>query len=74
MNLVCFANNTGGGLVCDLLNNKFNINSYKTANIEHSKFKIGDTPTVQFLFDIDQWNRIVDKIKFNPARQYIWHG
>jgi hypothetical protein len=60
MNLVCFANNTGGGLVCDLLNNKFNINSYKTANIEHSKFKIGDTPTVQFLFDIDQWNRIVD--------------
>jgi hypothetical protein len=64
MNLVCFSNNTAGALVCDLLNRKpLVFNGYKVDNIEHSLFKLGDTPTVQLHININDWNKLVNKYK-----------
>lgn len=57
MNLVCFSNNTAGGLVCDLLNgNSVEMLGYKTTNQEHSAFKILDTPRIQRTFYLAAWN------------------
>lgn len=71
MKLVCFSNNTAGGLVCDLLNNKQPmINSYRTTSGEHSVFKIEDTPTVQTTIDVDKWNQIITAHKNSD----VWFG
>jgi len=70
MKLVCFSNNTAGGLVCDLLNQKTSIISgYKTAGPEHSAFKIGDTPTVQRTVNPILWGEAVKRNNLN-----IWLG
>ena len=48
MNLVCFSNNTAGGLVCDLFTgDAVKMDGYKTTGIDHSLFKVLDSPTVQ---------------------------
>lgn len=62
MKLVCFCNNTAGGLVCDLLNQKkTRLYKYKTTSAEHRLFKVGDNPTVQFSVDRERWNQIVEQ-------------
>lgn len=71
MNLVCFSNNTAGGLVCDLLNNTSSeLNGYKTTGFAHNAFKISDTPTVQWSVDVEQWQNLVKKFKHSN----IWMG
>ncbi len=58
MNLVCFSNNTAGGLVCDLLNNKqYSADGYKLNSIEHSILKVGDSAGVYRLVDLTLWNQ-----------------
>lgn len=58
MNLVCFANHTAGGLVCDLLNNVKKINMYGMRSIgtAHGLFKIGDVGSVCRNFNEEYWN------------------
>ena len=64
MNLVCFSNNTAGGLICDLLNNvALTHKGYHTTGFAHSMFKIGDTPNIQTTVDIDEWNRRIQLFK-----------
>lgn len=64
MKLVCFANNTAGGLICDLLNNKISeFDGYRIDNIEHSLLKVGDTPTIQTQISINRWNYKVSALK-----------
>lgn len=71
MNLVCFSNNTAGGLVCDLLNNKQSlIDHYKTTSNEHNIFKIDDTPNIQLTIDLDIWNKLV--LQYNNSN--LWYG
>ena len=56
MKLVCFSNNTGGGLVCDLLNGHSSpAQGYRLNSPEHNIFKIGDVPGVQWSVDIGAW-------------------
>jgi hypothetical protein len=63
MNLVCFSNNTAGGLLCNLLNNvPLIMNGYKTTNQEHSQFKISDTPTIQRHIDPYQWQARISQV------------
>lgn len=60
MNLVCFSNNTAGGLVCDLLNGyPVKMDGYKTTGVDHSVFKVLDSPTVQRKMHIGAWNHRV---------------
>lgn len=62
MKLVCFSNNTAGGLVCDLLNNNFDkMLGFRTINKEHSALKVGDTNPIQRKLDVELWNQ---KIKY----------
>lgn len=68
MNLVCFSNNTAGGLVCDLLNDKLPIiDNYKTTNKEHNIFKLTDSPTVM---NEIIWNNLVFRYKNSD----LWYG
>lgn len=63
MKLVCFANNTGGGLLCDLLNQtRSRFEGYKTSSSEHSMLKITDTPWIEKKFDQESWNQTVNYI------------
>lgn len=56
MKLVCFSNNTAGGLLCDLLNKtKPRITGYKTNSTHHCAFKVGDTPSIQTTVDTTEW-------------------
>lgn len=60
MNLVCFSNNTAGGLVCDLFNgDSVKMDGYKTTGVDHSVFKVLDSPTVQRKMHIGAWNHRV---------------
>lgn len=74
MKLVCFSNNTAGGLVCDLLNNKLPIMiDYKTDSVQHKVFKIDDSPTI--ITEISDknllvWNELVKKKK----NLNLWYG
>jgi hypothetical protein len=62
MKLVCFSNNTAGGLVCDLLNHqRSGINSYRTTGSAHSAFKLGDSPGIQWSVDPVTWQQQVDR-------------
>lgn len=71
MKLVCFSNNTGGGLLCDLYNNKIgNLEGYKTNGPEHSTFKLGDTETICTSVDIVKWNSRVSSFYSSPQ----WFG
>ena len=71
MNLVCFPNNTAGGLVCDLLNNTQNLHDSKTTGAEHNAFKFDDdTATVQTQVDVSQWNRRVEQL----AHTDLWYA
>jgi hypothetical protein len=75
MNLVCFSNNTAGGLVCDLLNNKTNlITGYNTTGREHSLLKVGDTPSVQLTIDINIWNQKVNHLLAELQDTNTWVG
>ena len=59
MNLICFANFTAGGLLCDLLNNttsKINGINLKT-NLAHSFLKINDNGRVCRTFNKDFWDK-----------------
>lgn len=74
MKLVSFPNNTAGGLICDLLNNK-NINfiDYRVQSKEHNIFKVGDTPTILLNIDDDlqkYWSDISSKHKNDD----LWFG
>jgi hypothetical protein len=56
MKLVCFSNNTGGGLVCDLLNKHSSRSSgYKLDSIWHNALKIGDSASIQWSVDRAAW-------------------
>jgi hypothetical protein len=58
MKLVCFSNNTAGGLVCDLLNHRrSNMDSYKTTGSAHSLFKVGDRPDIQWAVNTASWQQ-----------------
>ena len=71
MNLVCFSNNTAGGLVCDLLNNSTSeFDGYKTTGSAHNAFKISDTSTVQWSVDVEQWRKLVERFKNSD----MWMG
>jgi len=71
MKLVCFSNNTAGGLLCDLLNNKYNLTEgYKTGGKEHSILKISDTAGIELNIDIPKWESQVALYINNP----IWAG
>jgi len=71
MKLVCFSNNTAGGLLCDLLNRKTSkFSGYKISNLEHSAFKIGDTPTIQTQINLHAWQSRIDRYK----NQSEWFG
>ena len=62
MKLVCFSNNTGGGLVCDLLNNTHNLTeNYNTNGRHHNAFKISDTPNIELTINVDKWNNRIEK-------------
>ena len=74
MNLVCFSNNTAGGLVCDLLNNEpINMVGYKTTNRAHSQFKISDTPSVQRQIDPDKWQERIAQV-YGSSKWFGTHG
>lgn len=72
MKLICFPNNTAGGLICNLFNKKQPIFvGYKTVNNEHNIFKFEDTPTI--------CNNITDKqLWFEVTKKYkdtnVWYG
>jgi hypothetical protein len=71
MNLVCFSNNTAGGLVCDLLNGQQNLSNSKTSGAEHNVFKIGnDAPTIQTQVNVSTWNHKVHELKHTT----LWYG
>lgn len=65
MKLICFSNNTAGGLLCNLLNNNFSRLPgwvpHALDSPESEEFKIGDTPTIQKNIDYDRWNQLVIK-------------
>lgn len=68
MNLVCFSNNTGGGILCDLLNNKTpNMNGYKCTGVEHSLLKISDSSTVSREVDSKRWQQVIIQLLSNDA-------
>lgn len=75
MNLVCFPNNTAGGLVCDLLNGKsLKFDGYKTQSEEHDVLKLGDTPTVQTSIDPDEWFQLLLTVDVGVDRYYGTHA
>ena len=64
MNLICFSNNTAGGLLCDLLNgNRVQLEDYKTIGHAHSLMKIGDSPDIQTSIDHNEWNKRIGLYK-----------
>lgn len=67
MKLICFSNNTAGGLLCDLLNNRTSdMTGYRTEGPHHSAFKVGDAPGVQWSVDTEIWNsRIIQNQNFD---------
>lgn len=70
MKLICFSNNTAGGLLCDLLNNRTSdFNGYSVSSPEHSVFKVGDTPSIQNSIDLVEWNNLVKNY-----HEDIWSG
>lgn len=71
MKLVCFSNNTAGGLLCDLLNHKRSkLDGYKVASYNHGCFKVGDSQTIQTSVDVGKWRSRV--IRF--AHSDEWFG
>jgi hypothetical protein len=75
MKLVCFSNNTGGGILCDLLNgNTPTFNQYKVTNFEHKLFHISDTPTIERNFDHKKWTKIFNKLSADSANKDVWAG
>lgn len=71
MKLVCFSNNTAGGLVCDLLNQKISqFDGYKTNNHEHHLFDVGDAAGVYRDYDQKLWHK---KLIENKNKD-IWMG
>lgn len=74
MNLVCFSNNTGGGILCDLLNNKTpSMDGYKCTGAEHSLLKITDSPTISRTVDEPSWNRRLTQL-LSRTNQNRWIG
>ena len=67
MKLVCFANQTGGGLMCDLLNKEESsrYNKYHITSATHGMFKTGDTGGVHRIFDEAAWLKSLDKLNEN---------
>lgn len=75
MKLVCFSNNTGGGLLCDLLNNKKSrFDQHKVINAEHKFFHISDTATVERNFNQKKWNDIFFKLSIDSSLKDTWAG
>lgn len=72
MKLICFSNNTGGGLVCDLLNNtQTKQNAYYIPNTEHAIFKLLDTATISTnVNNIAQWMNLSKQYKSSD----LWYG
>jgi hypothetical protein len=71
-NLICFPHYTCGGLLCDILNNKFSSLGDRgdIRSFEHSLGKIGDTGTVQTEYDISIF---LEKIKGFESLD-VWIG
>jgi hypothetical protein len=71
MKLVCYSNNTAGGLLCTLLNNTpFEMsNSYAVKGAEDNFLKISDTATVTTTIDHSAWYRQLDKI--SPTDKWV---
>ncbi len=78
MNLICFSNQTAGGLLCDLLNgaNYSVFNLYQINSPTHAAFKIGDRQNVYRTFDEQAWTQKVAKLDRWTADQLknLWVG
>lgn len=80
MNLVCFSNQTGGGLLCDLLNgiNESSFNLYRVCSYAHGLFKIGDSMSVLRQFDEGKWllqlERMDTLIAAGSVNKNMWFG
>ena len=72
MKLVCFSNQTAGGLLCALLNkySKLNLRGYTIPNPEHDFLKITDTPSIESTFNKSLWYQKLSKGLF----QNSWVG
>jgi hypothetical protein len=73
MKLVCFANQTGGGLMCDLLNKEESsrYNKYHITSATHGMFKTGDTGGVHRIFDEAAWLKSLDKLNEKLSKNQI---
>lgn len=65
MKLICFSNNTAGGLLCNLLNKNFDLEkhhqfTYRVSSQHHEEFKVGDSPTIQKDLDLTLWNKKIE--------------
>lgn len=69
MKLVCYPNNTGGGLVCNLLNLRYDTNHYHgpydVNSVDSNRFFVGDTATIQTSIDTNLWNHQIELNKHN---------
>ena len=74
MKLICFSSNTAGGLLCNLLNNKFYPGihlGYSLPSDEHDAMKMGlSSATIQKTVDIDEWNSRAQQLKDSD----LWYG
>lgn len=63
MKLVCYSNNTAGGLVCNLLNGTYIEETchgpYDVASPYAHTFCVGDTSSIQTSIDIPLWNQLI---------------
>jgi hypothetical protein len=75
MNLVCFANHTGGGIVCDLLNNANSpLSGIRVRSTAHGVLKMGDTGRVHRQFDKDHWQFLKQQVETDPFLSKSWVG
>jgi hypothetical protein len=70
MNLICFPHYTCGGLLCDIMTDKFSVTAPNggIASIEHSIGKIGDSASILTDYDVDNF---MYAIKDMPVDSWI---
>jgi hypothetical protein len=75
MNLVCFAHHTGGGIVCDLLNNSNSpLSGIRVKSTAHGALKIGDTGRVHRTFNEDYWKFLKHQADADVFLANSWVG
>lgn len=77
-NLICFPHYTCGGLLSDILNNKFSMVNHKGAivNLNNNQGKIGDTITIQDQPDVEKIMAAIEPIMQTNAwiETHAWPG